>query len=170
MKIHLILTKSLLITSIIFSSSLLGQETKNTASGILATENSEAACVVDLLPLPKTTLTGDVRYLSGGTCIDSVIQIKNLAKTYPLELVLVEKTDVNDKEGYIADVKVEIIDVNDNVVLTVFTEGPYLLVDLPKGHYQIVADFNGVTKFREVSIVKNKHSRVVMLWDKRSKG
>jgi len=167
MKINLIFIKSIMVASLIFCNLSLAEETPKEA---IESNGTEEECGVDLLQLPKTKPNSDIRYLSGGTCIDSVTQIKNLAKTYPLEVVLVQKTDDYDKESYIADVLVKITDGRDQVILTVVTEGPYLLVDLPDGHYQIMGDFNGVSKARKVTIKKNQHSRIVLLWDNRTQG
>jgi hypothetical protein len=170
MKINHILIKSFMIASLIVATPVLAENTQAAISDITETVSNQKECGIDLLPPPKLTATGEVRYLSGGTCIDSVNQIKSLAKTYPLEVVLVEKTDEYDKESYIADVGVKINDAKNNLVLDIVTEGPFLLVDLPNGYYQITADFNGVTKARKVTINKKKHNRVVLLWDNRISG
>ena len=121
---------------------------------------------LDLLPPPKTIKVGEISYISGGICIEGVRYMKHIAKDFPLELVFVEKNE--DKEGYIADVKVNISD-NNNTLLEVSVDGPYLLVNLAKGKYLISAEYNGVVKERRVNIGA-KHVRTVFLWPMQIEG
>lgn len=117
---------------------------------------------INQLPTPEATQIGKVSYISGGSCSDSVLQMKGLADSFPLEVVLVEKE--GDKEVYIADVKVHIIDAKNNSVLDVVTDGAFLLVKLPDGQYHIIAEYNYASQRKRVSINHNKHERVVFLW------
>lgn len=117
---------------------------------------------------PKEIKLGDVTYVSGGICIGGVQQMKALAKRYPLEIVLVEKTNEKEKEGYIADVKVMITDMKDKLILDVTTEGPYLLVKLPDGKYKVSAEYNQEVKKHIVKVSQNRHERAVFLWKTQS--
>ena len=168
MKIHLFLIKTLMIASLILSVTTQAEETQAAMPDNPKDTSNAEGCDVSLLQPPQLSPTGEVLFLSGGTCSDSVSQIKNLAAAFSLEVVLVERTDEYDKESYIAAVVVNIKNKDNIVVLNVVTEGPYLLVDLPDGPYQITAEFNGVVKERKVIINKSKHSRTVLLWDNRT--
>lgn len=126
----------------------------------------ETECGVDPTPLQQSETSNAVSYISGGICLTGVQTMKDLAKDYVLELVLVEKTAEHVKENYIADVMVTIKDVKENIVLSASTEGPFLLVNLPDGRYNISADYNGIVKTRDVTVSSKKHSRVVILWPK----
>lgn len=123
---------------------------------------------ISFLPPPKEIKIGEVSYISGGVCVGGVEQMKSMAKNFPLEIVLVEKAEDKEKEGYIADVQVKINDAKDNLILDVSTEGPYLLVKLPDGLYLISAEYNDVIKTNQVKINSNKHERVVFLWSRRT--
>lgn len=126
--------------------------------------NSEEECGIDLLPPPIPTMKGEVAYVSGGICTGGVDQMKSMAKQFQLEIVLVEKSEAYEKENYIADVKVQIKDAKEKLILDVVTDGPFLLVNLPNGRYEIMAEYNEVVKTRKVKIDKNKHEKVVFLW------
>lgn len=117
----------------------------------------------DLIPHPELVkhTVGDVNYVSGGIGLGEAAEIKQLAKSYPLEVICVQK--VGGADSYLADVKVQIVDAKGNAVLDVVTEGPYLLASLPRGSYMVSADYNGVVKHSHVTI-GGKHKRLVYAW------
>ena len=118
----------------------------------------------DTLPSKQANSQGEINYVSGGVCIDDVQLMKGIANKFPLEVVLVEKTKDYEKENYLADVKVQIRDKENTQLLDIYTEGPFLLVNLPNGQYAITAEYNGITKERKVKINKKSHTRVVFRW------
>lgn len=148
------LLKLCMMASLIIALPILGNKT----------EAYEAKCGVDPTPLQQSETSDEVSYISGGICLTGVQTMKDLAKDYALELVLVEKTDAYEKENYIADVMVTIKDVKEKIVLSASTEGPFLLVNLPDGQYQVTAEYNGVIKTKKVKVNNSKHKRVVFLW------
>lgn len=117
---------------------------------------------INQLPTPKAIQIGETSYISGGSCSDSVRQMKGIAKSFPLEIVLVEKE--GNKEVYIADVKVNIKDDKNNAILNVITEGAFLLVSPPNGKYEITAEYNLISQSKFVKINHKEHKRVVFLW------
>ena len=164
MKFNMLYTLPLILTSLIFPSTLLADEVEAAALDNVSTSSDEEGCGLDSTVSPKTITIGEITYITGGTCIDSANQMKRIAKDFPLEIVLVQKSAAYEKEYYIADVKITIKDAKDNLVLNVVTEGPFLLADLPNGSYQISAEFRRVLKSNTININKNKHERVVFLW------
>ena len=135
------------------------------AEGANSTEQYQCdANEFNLMPIATEEDTS-INYVTGGVCIDEVKLMKSIANDFPLEIVLVEKSDENEKENYIADVRVVITDTNkEKKFLDVYTEGPFLLVNLPDNKYLITADRNGVSKEYKVNIDNKKHKRVVFLW------
>jgi hypothetical protein len=118
----------------------------------------------NLMPI-ATQEDATISYVSGGVCIDEVELMKSIANNFPLEIVLVEKSDDYDKENYIADVRVVITDTKkEKKFLDVYTDGPFLLVNLPDNRYLITAAHNGVSKEYKVNIDNKKHKRIVFLW------
>lgn len=163
-KINVFRIMSFIFVSLIMSTSFAADSVQPTITEEATDVGSEEECGIDLISPPKPITTGEVSYVSGGICIGGVNQMKSMAKDFPLEIVLVEKSDEYEKENYIADVKVTINDASESLVLDVVTEGPFLLVNLPSGNYQITAEYHNVVKSRRVKINKNKHERIVFLW------
>ena len=56
------------------------------------------------------------------------------------------------KGEYLSDVKVQVVDASNRVVLDATTEGPWLLAKLPAGSYQVSASHGGATERRRVAI------------------
>lgn len=68
---------------------------------------------------------------------------------------------LKEQEQFISDVKVKIQDAQNNSVLDITTEGPFLLANLPNGKYVITAEFNNLIKRQQVSVNAKKHQKVV---------
>lgn len=110
---------------------------------------------------PKPAQKTEITYVSGGICAEEVNFMKGIAQHFPLEIVLVQQEE--GKEVYIADVNVSLQNAQQEEVLSVVTEGPFLFVNLPDGKYTITAIYHDVEQKKQVNISK-KHSRVVLLW------
>ena len=111
---------------------------------------------------PEPAKTTEISYVSGGVCSEEVNFMKGIAQHFPLEIVLVQQVD--GKEIYIADVNISLHNAQQEEVLYVVTDGPFLFVNLPDGKYTINATYHDIQQTKQVNISK-KHSRVVMLWD-----
>lgn len=132
-----------------------------------ATDAASTQCDADAFNLMPIATPEDaaISYVSGGVCIDEVELMKSIANNFPLEVVLVEKSDEYEKENYIADVRVVITDIKkEKKFLDVHTDGPFLLVNLPDNRYLITAEHNSVSKEYKVNIDNKKHKRIVFLW------
>lgn len=129
------------------------------ASGLAFSVNAAAA---PLSALPATQKQGDISYLSGGIGQTEANAIKHVAKRYPLELEFVLKA--KPKDEYLADVKVNIKDAHDKVVLDTTADGPFLLAQMPAGKYTISADRHGKMEQRRVEIAAKEHQRLVFAW------
>ncbi len=93
---------------------------------------------------------GDIRYVSGGIGSDEVAAIKEQAGNYSLVLEFAERA--GKRERYIADVDVDISGARGAPVLSVRTDGPFLLVDLPAGSYKVSATYKGNTQSRVIQV------------------
>ena len=129
------------------------------ASGLAFTANAIAA---PMSHLPATHTQGDVSYLSGGIGQSEAAAMKHIARRYPLELEFVLKA--KPKAEYLADVKVNIKDAHDKVVLDTTAGGPFLLAKMPAGKYTVSADRDGKVEHRQVEIAANAHRRVIFEW------
>lgn len=118
---------------------------------------------------PHKKVPDQVCYISGGVDSDEVAEFKLLAKNFLLEVVFVQKADleVNNRiEEYLASVNLQIKDAKGNMVIEATTDGPFFLADLPPGKYQISAEHDGIVKTNLVHVDAKKHQRVVFLWDR----
>jgi hypothetical protein len=112
--------------------------------------------------LPATHTQGEITYLSGGIGQTEADAIKHVARHYPLELEFLHKA--KPKDEYLADVKVQIKDAHDRMVLDVTADGPFLLAKMPAGKYAVSAERNGKVEHREIEIGAKEHRRVVFEW------
>jgi hypothetical protein len=114
-------------------------------------------------PMPMQDMhANDVNYLTGGIGSSEAESMREAAKDYTLEIVFVQK--LKGLEEFISDVRVQIQDAQKNTVLDVTTEGPFLLVNLPNGRYEITAEFNSDTKQQKVNVGAKKHQKIVFWW------
>lgn len=123
---------------------------------------SASAFAEEPMFLPKAEVLGNVTYVTGGIGEEESVAMRDVAKSYQLEIVFVRK--LKEQEEFVSDVKVEIQDTQNNSVLDITTEGPFLLANLPNGKYVITAEFNGFIKRQQVSVNAKKHQKVVFWW------
>ena len=153
---------------LVFSMALLGLGSPLNASA----ETLEATPVLLAPEAPTPITVGNVTYLSGGVGDSEAEAIRAIAKSYALEVVFVQK--LKQREEFLASVKVKIQDHHHNLVLDINTEGPYLLANLPAGHYQVIAEHNGVVKQQWLMLgdtsknndshKKTAHKKIVFWW------
>lgn len=103
--------------------------------------------------------TGGVSYVSGGVGDDSIAKLESLAKDFNLKLVFALQSG-----NYVSDVKVVIADAKGKTLLDATSAGPWFLVKLPAGNYQIVATFEGKAVKRSVTVSKAKLQTVDFRW------
>jgi hypothetical protein len=115
-----------------------GRSTAPAAPSAAAAAASRAA--------PPAAASG-VRFLAGQVGADSEASIRAAQKDYNLKLVftLVEG-------NYVADVNVAINDASGKTVLQQLVPGPFLLVQLPSGVYEVSAAYEGKPSSRKVRV------------------
>ena len=65
---------------------------------------------------------------------------------------------------YLADVKVQVVDATNRVVLDTVTEGPMLLARLPAGSYQVNASFGRAMEHRAVAVSPSALKTLEFRW------
>ncbi|MDB5985223.1 MAG: putative exported protein [Nevskia sp.] len=108
---------------------------------------------------PTVHHSGDISFCSGGIGIDEVQTMKAQAANYPLAVTFI--TRVNNHDGYTAPEQVVIIKSDGTPVLDLKPDGPFLLVDLPPGKYQVSAGSAEQSRTQAVQIVRGAHKRLV---------
>jgi hypothetical protein len=90
---------------------------------------------------------GGVSYVSGGVGTESLDRLNALAGDFNVKLVFALKSG-----EYLTDVRVAIADAAGKTVIDTASEGPWFLIKLPAGDYQIVATISGKTEKRHVAV------------------
>lgn len=106
--------------------------------------------------------SGSVVYVTGGVGDSEIALIKQMMPDYPLSMTFTEMQ--NGSAVFLADVPVTVRTAHGGSVLDVRTNGPYLLVKLPAGTYEITASDKGRTETRTVILKDHSHARVVFEW------
>ncbi len=105
--------------------------------------------------------TGTVNYISGGVGKEEADAMKRASADYSLtvELAVTEHSlhDNAPKSYFISGVAVNIRDAAGNSIVNTTTDGPFLLAQLPEGHYTIDTEWNGIRKSATVAV--DAHSR-----------
>jgi hypothetical protein len=133
-----------------------------TATSIALLGGSLAVSAADL-QLPPERHQGSVAYVSGGIGKDEATAFEQAAAQYPLTLEFVEKTSPHRE--FLSDVAVVIQDQRGQNVLSTRTTGPFLLVNLPDGRYQVITSYNGKREERRVTVNRTGRQRVIFEWN-----
>ncbi|MBN3810764.1 carboxypeptidase regulatory-like domain-containing protein [Paraburkholderia sp. Ac-20347] len=126
-----------------------------------ASANS-AASATNLGALPSPQHAGSIAYLSGGIGSDQSAAFKAAMPRYPLSLEFARQTAGGNE--YLANVPVKIADAHGQKLLATRTNGPFMLVTLPDGHYIVTASHDGKTVRRAVDIGKSAHTHEAFVW------
>ena len=109
--------------------------------------------------LPPAQKYGGVEYVTGGIGFDESSAFKEAMSNYPLALVF-----SSDSGAYVADVDVVIRDHQDNTVLNGLATGPYFLVRIPSGEYEVFATYNFQTQSQKVTVGESGTVRKAFRW------
>ncbi|TAL23462.1 MAG: carboxypeptidase regulatory-like domain-containing protein [Aquabacterium sp.] len=97
--------------------------------------------------LPAARDSGGTTYVTGGISDDQSQAFKAAARQWPLAISLVQRSAHTNE--YTASALVKIVDAQGRTVLDAQADGPFMLVRLPPGTYQVSADLNGHVLRRE---------------------
>jgi opacity protein-like surface antigen len=121
---------------------------KNACAFLIACAASAGAFAQSAMPPEQTQ--GNVRYVTGGIGKDESEAMKAAESTYSISLVFAVQRD--GKADYLANVPVTIRDTSGNTVFSLSNDGPYLLVKLPAGSYDVSASHDGQVKSQHVTV------------------
>lgn len=102
-----------------------------------------------------------VAFVSGGIGEEETRSLRGVMPLYSLWLT----TAAQGSGAYLAGVQVRILDAQGRVVLLHALQGPWLLVDLPSGHYRIEAQFESQMRQAVTTIHPGDHHQVVLYFD-----
>lgn len=109
------------------------------------------------LPAPRDS--GGTAYVTGGISEDQSQAFKTAERQWPLAISLLQRAAHTNE--YTASALVKITDAHGRTVLDAQADGPFMLVRLPPGTYQVSANLNGhVLKRDRVQIVDARPVRL----------
>ena len=100
-------------------------------------------------PMPQQKLQNSVAYLDGGAGDEEVQFIKQSMRDYSMALAFARSA--SPRAEYVAEVAVTVRDAKGQTVFDLPSSGPYLLLKLPAGSYQVTATYQGKAQTRRVS-------------------
>jgi len=100
-----------------------------------------------------------IDYVVGGIGKEQSEAMKVAGQDYDLMLIF-----ATDGGKYLADIDLEIEDMNGNILLNTVSQGPLFLANLPVGRYKITASAQGTSPARVVDIGGERAMKVVFQW------
>jgi len=94
-----------------------------------------------------TMAPSGVTFVSGGISSDAVDRLRSMERDFNLKMVFALSSG-----EYLSDVRVQVVDPSNRVVLDTLTEGPWLLARLPAGSYQVNASYRNALERRTVAV------------------
>jgi hypothetical protein len=115
-----------------------------------------------LAQIPDTQRSAGIAYISGGVGEEETNAILSEAKQWP---VLLELSQIENGRGvWIFGAQIKVIDSQKKVIFDAQADGPYMLINLESGDYQIQASYQGVDQKRSVSVKAGTPQKIVIFW------
>lgn len=126
--------------------------------------SGDATTVVDepASQLPALQYHNGIPYITGGIGSDEASVFKEQRRQFPLSLNFGQ--EVGDRTAYAADVQVVIRDSDDQTIFNINSEGPYCLIDLEPGDYELHATYMGHTESRKITIKPDDPIELNIRW------
>ncbi|MGZ8992969.1 MAG: hypothetical protein ACXW16_03030 [Burkholderiaceae bacterium] len=100
--------------------------------------------------------SNDRPYATGGVGLEESDRMKQMADKFSLQLI------VSSRSGaYLADTRVTILGANNQKVLDMALDAPWLLVDLAPGSYKVSVAHATSTQERNVTLTAGKREQIV---------
>lgn len=114
--------------------------------------------------LPPMQTKGDLAWISGGIGESQAKAFEHAEARYPLTLEFVVKPEGKGTPAeFTAAVPVTVTGEHGKALLNATSQGPFMLLKLPHGHYTVTAEHRGRKIERHV-VVGQGHHRVVFEW------
>ena len=111
-------------------------------------------------PLPAEKHYGSIAYATGGIAQTEANAFRQTMHRYPLAIELLEKS--GKKNEFTADAMVKIVDHSGKTVFDARAEGPYMLVRLDPGTYEVSATLGGRTLHKsKVTVHKGASAQAI---------
>jgi len=115
-----------------------------------------------LAQIPETQHSDGISYITGGVGEGETSSILAEAKQWPLML---EMSQIENGRGvWIFGAKIKIVDSQKRTIFDAQADGPYMLINLEPGDYQIQATYQDVEQKRVVTVKENSTQKISLFW------
>jgi len=119
-------------------------------------------CPVAFAQIPDTQYSQGISYVSGGVGEEEAQAILDDAKRWPLML---ELSQLERGRGvWIFGATIQILNMQNQTIFDAQANGPYILINLPVGNYQIAATYQGVVQKKSVSVKSTASQKINLFW------
>lgn len=112
--------------------------------------------------IPDTQRSEGIAYISGGVGDGESEAILAEAKQWPLLLVLSQLE--NGRGMWIFGAQIKLINKQQKVIFNAQADGPYMLINLAPGDYQILATYQGVEQKRVLTVKADSSQKLNIFW------
>ena len=112
--------------------------------------------------IPNTQYSQGISYISGGVGEEEAQAILAEAKQWPLLLELSQLE--NDRGVWIFGAKIKILNANNQVVFDAQADGPYMLINLPTGDYQLEGTYEEKVQKRSIAVKSTLPQKINLFW------
>jgi hypothetical protein len=120
-----------------------------------------AAVLAPAGALVRGTTDSGLAFVSGGIGSEDMAALDQERGRYDLAIL----TAAKGSGAFLSDIHVRITDAHDVQVLDTVMDGPWLLVDLPAGHYTIAASLADQVQKSTLSLLANGHHQATFYFD-----
>ena len=112
--------------------------------------------------IPDTQHSEGIAYISGGVGGEESEAILAEAKQWP---VLLELSQLENGRGvWIFGAQIKLINKQQKVIFNAQADGPYMLINLTPGDYQILATYQGVEQKRALTVKADSSQKLNIFW------
>ncbi len=112
--------------------------------------------------IPDTHYSQGISYISGGVGEEESQAILTESKQWPL---LLELSQLENGRGvWIFGAKIKILNTMNQVIFDAQADGPYILINLTAGQYQIEASYQGSIQKKSVLIQSSGLQKLAIFW------
>jgi len=112
--------------------------------------------------IPGTQYSQGIAYISGGVGAEESQAILDEAKRWPL---LLELSQLEGGRGvWIFGAMIQIQNTQNQIIFEASANGPFILINLPAGDYQLAASYQGVVQKRSINLKPSASQKINLFW------
>ena len=112
--------------------------------------------------VPQTLYSQGIAYITGGVGQEETDAILAEAKQWPIFLVLSQLE--NGRGVWIFGAQINVMNQQQKVIFKAQADGPYMLINLIPGDYQITASYQGVQQVRALTVKADSSQKLNIFW------